>query len=118
MWKEEKAAIKDEHETKISNVESFQKVLQKYGMEKTREKIKHRVSFKLAWAEFDIDTYDKIPAFLEIEEESRENINFWLRKLWLNDHTVLIGWSRSVFKHYWVEYLNFDWKNEAAKKEK
>ena len=109
------AVIKDEHETKISNVESFSKVLEKYWMTKTREKIKHRISYRLAWAEFDIDTYKEIPPFLEVEEESRENINFWIRKLWLESHDLLIGWSRKIFKHYWVKYLDFDWKAEAKK---
>ena len=117
MWKEEWAAIKDEHETKISNVESFQKVLAKYGLTKTREKIKQRVSYRLAGAEFDIDIYEWIPAFLEVEEESRENINFWVRKLKLEKHDILIGWSRKLFKHYWIEYLNFNWEEEEAKRQ-
>ena len=112
MWKEEGATIKDEHETKISNVESFAKVLEKYGMTKTREKKKHRVSYALAGAEFDIDNYEEIPAFLEIEETSRENINFWIRKLNLENHDILLWGSRKIFKHYWVKYLDFDWKEE------
>jgi predicted adenylyl cyclase CyaB len=90
MGAEEGAVIKDEHETPITNVESFAKVLQKYGMKKTREKKKHRVSYALAGAEFDIDNYDEIPAFLEIEETSRENINFWMRKLNLENHDILL----------------------------
>ncbi len=114
LWKEQWAAIKDEHETPISNIESFQKVLEKYGMAKTREKIKHRTSYALAWAEFDIDVYDDIPAFLEIEEESRDNIAFWIRKLWLWKNDLLIGGSRKIFKHYWVKYLDFDWKEKDA----
>jgi adenylate cyclase class IV len=38
-------------------VESFQKVLDKYGMEKIREKKKHRISYQLMHLEFDIDDY-------------------------------------------------------------
>ena len=103
---------KDEHETSITDVESFSKVLEKYGMTKTREKKKHRVSYALAGAEFDIDNYDEIPAFLEIEETSRENINFWIRKLNLENHDILLWGSRKIFKHYWIQYLNFDWKDK------
>ena len=110
MWKEEWAAIKDEHETPISNVESFQKVLLKYGLTKTREKIKHRTSYAYKGAEFDIDIYDEIPAFLEIEEVSRKHIDAWIKLLKLEEHEVLIGGSRKLFKHYWMEYLNFDWE--------
>ena len=58
---------KDEHETQISNIESFAKVLEKYGMEKTREKKKHRVSYTLENMEFDFDMYEGIPELLEIE---------------------------------------------------
>lgn len=112
LWKEELAAIKDEHETPITDIDSFQRVLEKYGMTQTREKIKHRVSYKLAGAEFDIDEYKGIPAFLEVEEDSRENINFWIRKLGLWDHDILIWGSRKIFKHYWVKYLDFDWEEK------
>lgn len=118
MWKKEWAMIKDEHETRISNVESFQKVLEKYGLTRTREKIKHRVSYKLAWAEFDIDTYKWIPPFLEIEEQSRDAINFWISKLWLDNHSILIGGSRSIFRHYWIKYLDFNWQAESKEKKK
>jgi len=116
MWKEEGAVIKDEHETKISNVESFSKVLEKYWMTKTREKKKYRVSYQLAWAEFDIDDYESIPNFLEIEETSRDNINFWIKKLNLENHDILLWGSRKIFKHYWVKYLDFDWKDKETKK--
>lgn len=112
MWEEEGAIIKDEHETSITNIESFQRVLDKYGMTKTREKKKHRVSYALAGAEFDIDTYEEIPTFLEIEETSRENINFWIRKLNLENHDILLWGSRKIFKHYWVKYLDFDWQDK------
>ncbi len=104
---EENVIAKDEHETVISDVESFSAVLEKYGMVKTREKMKHRVSYRLVWAEFDFDKYDGIPALLEIEEESEENINFWLRKLDLVDENIFLGGSKKLFKHYGKEYLTF-----------
>ena len=50
-------------------------------MVKTREKIKHRISYNLNGAEFDIDKYEKIPALLEIEETSQANIDAWIEKL-------------------------------------
>jgi adenylate cyclase class 2 len=90
MGAEEEAVIKDEHETPISNVESFQKVIEKYGMKKIREKKKHRVSYALSGAEFDIDTYEDIPTFLEIEESSRDNINLWIKKLNLENNEILL----------------------------
>ncbi len=65
--KQEGVIAKDEHETSITNIESFAKVLEKYGMQKIREKKKHRISYSLEDMEFDIDFYEGIPEFLEIE---------------------------------------------------
>jgi len=42
----------------ITDVDSFKKVLEKYGMTQTREKKKHRTSYKIGEVEFDIDEYD------------------------------------------------------------
>ena len=71
---EEWVAAKDEHETKITDVESFAKVLEKYWMKKIREKIKYRISYNIDGTEFDIDKYAEIPAILEIEDVSWDNI--------------------------------------------
>ncbi len=102
---DEDVIAKDEHEMEISDVNSFSEVLEKYGMVKTREKKKHRISYKLVWAEFDFDTYEGIPALLEIEEESQDNIDFWLRKLWLTEEKIFLWGSKKLFKHYKKEYM-------------
>ena len=100
----EMVVAKDEHEMKITNIISFIEVIEKYGMKKTREKKKYRISYFLAWAEFDIDIYDNIPALLEIEESSHKNIEFWISKLWLDNYKKLLGWSKKLFKYYGIEY--------------
>lgn len=105
---EEGAVGKDEHETPITNIESFAKVLEKYGMKKIREKKKHRVSYRVDDMEFDIDRYEGIPELLEIEGSDGEKIQAWVEKLGLETHTQLLGGSRKLFKQYGVEYLNFD----------
>jgi adenylate cyclase class 2 len=106
--KDEGVIAKDEHETPISNIESFAKVLEKYGMEKIREKKKHRVSYKLDGMEFDFDVYENIPEFLEIEGPDGDTIQAWVEKLDLQDYQQMLGGSRKIFKHYGVDYLNFD----------
>lgn len=106
--KAEGVIAKDEHETPISNIESFAKVLEKYGMERTREKKKHRVSYALDGMEFDFDVYEWIPEFLEIEGPDGDTIQAWVVKLWLDSYEQMLGGSRKIFKHYGVEYLNFD----------
>jgi len=108
IGKSEWVTAKDEHETKITDVESFSKVLEKYWMKKIREKIKHRISYNIDGTEFDIDKYDEIPALLEIEDTSWENIQSWIKKLNLYNHEQMIWWSRKLFKHYKINYLNFE----------
>ena len=105
--KAENLNAKDEHETEITDVESFSRVLEKYGMTKTREKKKHRISYRLHGIEFDIDKYEDIPALLEIEANRREEIDVLVEKLELTKNEQMIGWSRSLFAHYGKEYLNF-----------
>ncbi len=104
LKKKEGVTWKDEHETPITNIESFAKVLEKYGMEKTREKKKHRVSYLLEGMEFDIDTYDGIPTFLEIEWPDGDTIQEWVQRIWLEGHEQMIGGSRKLFKHYNIAY--------------
>jgi adenylate cyclase class IV len=62
-------------------VDSFRKVLEKYGMKKTREKKKHRVSYRYDNKEFDIDKYEDIPTLLEIEAHTSEEIQECIKKL-------------------------------------
>lgn len=105
--------IADEGEREISDVESFQKVLDKYGMEKIREKKKYRISYQLMHLEFDIDDYyiwdnsKIIPPLLEIEAQSKEEIEIMIKKLNLQDHQQEKWGSRKLFEHYGQEYNYF-----------
>jgi len=98
--KAEWVVAKDEHETPISNIESFAKVLEKYGMEKIREKKKHRVSYKLDGMEFDFDLYEWIPELLEIEWPDGETIQTWVSKLGLENYEQMLGWSRKKERRF------------------
>lgn len=106
--KKEGVVAKDEHETPISNIESFAKVLEKYGMNKIREKKKHRVSYALDGMEFDFDIYENIPEFLEIEGPDGDTIQSWVKKLGLEEYEQMLWGSRKIFKHYWVPYMYHD----------
>lgn len=108
LKKKEGVMWKDEHETPITNIESFAKVLEKYGMKKTREKKKHRVSYGLEDMEFDVDSYEAIPTFLEIEGPDGDTIQKWVRQIGLQNHEQMIGGSRKLFKHYDIPYTYHD----------
>ncbi len=106
--KKEGVVAKDEHETPISNIESFAKVLEKYGMSTSREKKKHRASYALDGMEFDFDIYENIPEFLEIEGPDGDTIQAWVVKLGLEEYEQMLGWSRKIFKHYDIPYMYHD----------
>ena len=46
-----------EHEMKITDVDSFKRVLEKYGLKKVREKKKQRVSYAIEDTYFEFDKY-------------------------------------------------------------
>ena len=102
--KKEDVIAKDEYEMEITDVISFTEVVKKYGMQKTREKKKYRISYNLDWIEFDIDKYENIPTLLEIEWGSHKNIEFWIKKLWLKKYKQLLWWSKKLFKYYNIDY--------------
>jgi len=105
--------VADECEKPITDIVSFHKVLEKYGMEKTREKKKHRISYSLDWIEFDIDDYyladndKKIPTLLEIEAPKKKHIKKYINLLWLDNHIQKTFWSRKLFDYYGIEYNYF-----------
>lgn len=97
----------DEHEMNITDVDSFSSVLEKYGMEKIREKKKYRISYSLNWMEFDIDKYDDIPTLLEIEAGKKKLIFEYIEKLWLSKNKQKSFWSRGLYEYYGLEYNYF-----------
>ena len=106
-WAEKGIKIADEWEYSITDVESFSKVLERYGMEKIREKKKHRISYKIWEVEFDIDDYDGIPPLLEIEAPRSEQIEEYVKKLSLDKHIIKTFGSRWLFRYYWLDYSYF-----------
>lgn len=104
--KSETIKICQEKEIEISNIDWFQKTLEKYGLVKAREKQKMRLSYYIDDTHFDIDDYEWIPTLLEIEAHSDEEIEKWIKELWLENHTRKTFWSRWLFEYYKVPYKN------------
>ncbi|NVP17511.1 CYTH domain-containing protein [Candidatus Gracilibacteria bacterium] len=96
--------VADEGENTITDVDSFKKVLEKYGMTQTREKKKHRTSYKLNEVEFDIDEYDSIPPLLEIEAKTKKEIKQYIKELGLENHIQKDFGSRKLFEYYGLDY--------------
>ena len=94
----------DEWEQPITDIESFRQVLEKYGMKKVREKKKYRVSFALPGIEFDVDEYDDIPALLEIEAQTKKELDDYVEKLWLQNNPKKVFGSRGLYEYYGKDY--------------
>jgi predicted adenylyl cyclase CyaB len=93
-----------EYTVEVSNLEIMKKILENLGLTITESMQKHRVSYTLDHARFDIDryfgSYDYIPEFMEIEAE---NIGL------IHKHAELLGfkakdclpWSTNeLIQHY------------------
>ena len=106
-WWEKWFKIADEWEKKITDVESFKKVLEIYWMVKVREKKKYRISYTFDWLEFDIDKYKNIPTLLEIEAHTTEEIDKYIKILDLEKNIKKDFWSRWLYKYYWLDYSYF-----------
>ena len=69
----------EEYSVEVSDLEMTEKILQNLGLGIIDDMLKHRVSYKLDTARFDMDRYlgryDFIPEFLEIEAENVEAIH-------------------------------------------
>ena len=68
----------EEYTVEVSDLEMTEKILKNLGLGIIGDMLKHRVSYKLETARFDMDRYlgkyDFIPEFLEIEAENVEAI--------------------------------------------
>lgn len=107
-WGTKWLKVADEWENPITDIDSFEKVLEKYWMQKIREKKKYRTSLKLWDIEFDIDEYEGIPPLLEIEAVTKKEIKGYIKKLWLENNPQKKFGSRWLFEYYKKEYIEFN----------
>jgi adenylate cyclase class 2 len=74
----DKAKIMKEHEVKVSDFEEMKTIISMLNYEQKDTMEKHRTSYSLENAHFDIDTYSGkygyIPTFMEIESDNLETI--------------------------------------------
>lgn len=109
----DKLKVAQESEYKITDIEWFQRVVEKYGMKQIREKSKYRLSYEIDDFVFEIDEYEGIPPILEIEGPSYLNIKLWVEKLEVGHLPQKRFGARGLFKYY--ENIN---KEKKVKKKK
>lgn len=64
----------EEHETEFESYETLSRLLPWLGYEKYGDSKKHRISYHLNGLVFDIDKYDGVPWFVEVEATSAEKV--------------------------------------------
>lgn len=99
-----------EKEFSINDFGIFKKILSRFGLKKSRRKVKQRISYKKVYKtdssgkkhyiKFDIDTYRGIPTLIEIECDDKDVVGEYILKLGLENHEVLLKWSRGLYRHY------------------
>jgi adenylate cyclase, class 2 len=100
----ESAKIADEYSVQVSDLETTKKILQFLGLEVVESMQKHRTSYTLDNARFDIDRYrgkySDIPEFLEIEAKNPKAILNYAKLLGFEAKDCLPWSTKDLIEHY------------------
>lgn len=99
-WDSKALRVCYEKEYLISDVMVFQNIIKENWFIKTRTKTKERIAYSLDSIKFDIDTYEWIPTFMEIEAKTTKIAKRYMKILQLKKHDTLITGSRGLYKYY------------------
>ncbi len=94
----------EEYSVEISDFKTMKKILENLGLFVIESMEKHRVSYKLDQARFDIDCYkgdyEFIPEFLEIEAENPESIHKYAGFLGFKPEDCLPWSTQELIQYY------------------
>ena len=94
----------EEYNVEVSDVETMQKILENLGIQETENMLKHRISYKIDNARFDIDRYlgkySFIPEFMEIEAENADEIHKIAGQLGFKNEECLPWSTNDLIRHY------------------
>jgi len=97
------AKVMEETETEIDNFDEMHKILLALGLRPAKDYVKKRISYKLKNVRFEIDEYEKVPAYLEIEAPSLKLINEYVEKLGLDKNKVKTWTGKELMQHYGIK---------------
>jgi predicted adenylyl cyclase CyaB len=94
----------EEYSVEVSDLEMTEKILQNLGLGIIDDMLKHRVSYKLDTARYDMDRYlgkyDFIPEFLEIEAENVKAIHHYAGLLGYEPKDCLPWSTKELIEYY------------------
>jgi adenylate cyclase class 2 len=98
------AKVAEEYTVEVSDLETMKNILEFLGLSVTESMRKHRVSYTLDKARFDMDRYEGkysyIPEFLEIEAESAESIHKYAGLLGFSSKDCLPWSTQDLINYY------------------
>ncbi|EKE27125.1 MAG: hypothetical protein ACD_4C00032G0003 [uncultured bacterium (gcode 4)] len=101
IWKTE------EIEIVVDDFENTAEILNKLNFLDKYYQENKRTVYKLDDMEFCIDSWPKIPTYLEIESDNEEKVKEWLKLLWLESHVYWDFWSIRIYEKYWLDIHSF-----------
>lgn len=113
------AKIAEESSVRVSDLSQIQKILESLGLSSIETTQKHRISYQLETAHFDIDSYmgqyNFIPDFMEIEAENLQIIHKWAALLGFQSQACLPWSINDLVKYYSSKDQNKKLKNKTSR---
>lgn len=97
------AKVAEQTEVSVSDFEKMRAILLLCGLKEFPVLTKHRVSYQIDDTHFEFDTYQGVPASLEIESFSVERIHEWVEKLGYTMDQAKDWGAHALLKHHGVE---------------
>ena len=92
-----------EVETLVWDFDDTNKILEELWYKAKAYQENKRISYKLDWVEIELDFWPKIPAYMEIEWQSEQEVEKMVNKLWFKmEDTTSINTTK-VYKYYWID---------------
>lgn len=95
-----------ENELQVNSIEEGDNFLQSLGYAYKSFQEKERISFKLDNLEIDIDTWPGIPTYLEIEGDSKEILESFIKKIGYQWSDTISCTADKVYEHYGKSMFN------------
>ena len=93
-----------ELEIVVSDFEETDRILNKLGYSARSSQENRRIRYMLDGVEIDIDSWPKIPTYLELEANSEEEIILALNKLKIDKNKLVTLDVVSIYKHYGIVF--------------
>jgi len=117
---EQKVDSAREIELEVSDLDKCSQFFEKIGLKAMRQLEKYRHTLELGNVTIDIDTWPKIPTYMEIEGPSIDSLKSFCSQIGFDWEKRFDGDAREVFKHYGydldiIDVITFDKFNQISK---